>query len=103
MREAASQYLKWRSREYKTAKQAQRLRNQLDIYVLPYIGEMLIEDTEQYYLVEMLANFFSLWRWKGGLLTRLQIKFFGLMAIKGCGISTEKQGSHTTSEVLVKQ
>ena len=39
-RQAAARYAIKRAQEYKTAKQAQRLNNQLDTYVLPYIGCM---------------------------------------------------------------
>ena len=59
VREAATQYVKRRSQEFKTAKQSQRLRNQLDTYVLPYIGDMLIEDIEQHHLIDMLDHYYT--------------------------------------------
>jgi hypothetical protein len=48
-----------RSKVFKTAKQTQRLRNQLDTYVLPYIGSMQVQDIEQTHLIAMLVNYYE--------------------------------------------
>ena len=57
--QAAAKYVIGRSKVFKTAKQTQRLRNQLDTYVLPYIGSMQVQDIEQTHLISMLVNYYE--------------------------------------------
>jgi integrase len=57
-KKAAAQYAIKRAKEFKTAKQAQRLNNQLDTYVLPYIGNLQVKDIEQHHLIAMMENYY---------------------------------------------
>jgi integrase len=56
---AAAKYVTKRSAEYKTAKQSQRLRNQLDNYVIPYIGNMQVKDIERHHLISMMQKYYE--------------------------------------------
>ncbi|MFL2872763.1 MAG: tyrosine-type recombinase/integrase [Pseudohongiellaceae bacterium] len=58
-KQAAAKYVIKRSQEFKTAKQTQRLRNQLDSYVIPYIGNLLVEEIEVHHLIDMLSNYYT--------------------------------------------
>ncbi len=57
-KKAAAQYAIKRAKEFKTAKQAERLNNQLDTYVLPYIGNLQVKDIEQHHLIAMMENYY---------------------------------------------
>ena len=57
-KQAAAKYVIKRSKEFKTAKQSQRLRNQLDTYVLPYIGNKQIAAIERRHLIAMMENYY---------------------------------------------
>ena len=57
-RKAAAQYAIKRAKEFKTAKQAERLNYQLDTYVLPYIGSLQVKDIEQRHLIAMMENYY---------------------------------------------
>jgi len=57
-RQAAARYAIKRAQEYKTAKQAQRLNNQLDTYVLPYIGHLQVKDIERHHLIAMMEKYY---------------------------------------------
>jgi len=58
-KQAAAKYVIKRSKEYKTAKQSQRLRNQLDTYVIPYIGNLQVKDIERHHLITMMQNYYE--------------------------------------------
>ena len=58
-KQAAAKYVIKRSREYKTAKQTQRLRSQLDRYVIPEIGQLQVKDIERHHLIAMLEKFYE--------------------------------------------
>jgi integrase len=60
-KQAAAKYLIKRSKEYKTAKQAQRLSYQLDTYVIPYIGNLQVKDIERHHLISMLQKYYELY------------------------------------------
>ena len=58
-KQAAAKYVIKRTAEFKTAKQGQRLRHQLDTYVLPYIGNLQVQDIEQHHLIAMMENYYE--------------------------------------------
>tara|TARA_S200000501_G_scaffold331961_1_gene334322 strand:+ start:170 stop:1513 length:1344 start_codon:yes stop_codon:yes gene_type:complete len=58
-KQAAAKYVIKRGKEYKTAKQTQRLRSQLDKYVIPFIGNLRIEDIEASHLISMMGHYYE--------------------------------------------
>jgi len=58
-KQAAAKYILKRSKEYKTAKQSQRLRNQMDTYTIPYIGNLQVKDIERHHLITMMQNYYE--------------------------------------------
>jgi integrase len=58
-KQAAAKYVMKRGKEYKTAKQTQRLRTQLDKYVIPYIGNLQVKDIEGTHLISMMQNYYE--------------------------------------------
>jgi integrase len=57
-KQAAAKYVIKRGKEYKTAKQTNRLRQQLDDFVIPYIGNLLIENIQRSHLIAMMENYY---------------------------------------------
>jgi integrase len=57
-KQAAARYVIKRGKEYKTAKQTNRLRQMLDVYVIPYIGNLLIENIQRSHLISMMENYY---------------------------------------------
>lgn len=57
-KQAAARYVIKRGKEYKTAKQTNRLRQMLDDYVIPYIGNLLIDNIQRSHLIAMMENYY---------------------------------------------
>ena len=57
-KQAAAKYVIKRGKEYKTAKQTNRLRQMLDVYVIPYIGNLLIDNIQRSHLISMMENYY---------------------------------------------
>ena len=58
-KKAAARYVIKRSKDFKTAKQTERLNYQLNTYVLPYIGNLQVKDIEQHHLIDMMENYYE--------------------------------------------
>ena len=56
-KKAAARYVIKRSKDFKTAKQTERLNYQLNTYVLPYIGNLQVKDIQQHHLIAMLEMY----------------------------------------------
>lgn len=67
--QVATQYAKKKAQEYKTAKQAKKLKAMLDAYVLPTLGKLLVRDVERAHIVKMLK---PIWETKTETATRVR-------------------------------
>lgn len=68
-REVARQYITKKSKEYKTAKQTQKITSHMESYVYPHIGNMVVGDIERAHIVDMLK---PIWETKTDTATRVR-------------------------------
>ncbi|WP_022962625.1 tyrosine-type recombinase/integrase [Halopseudomonas pelagia] len=66
----AQVYTQRKSKEFKTAKQTQKLAGHLERYALPYLGKMLVSDIEMAHVVAMLE---PIWETKTETATRVRL------------------------------
>ncbi|MFP6805913.1 MAG: Arm DNA-binding domain-containing protein, partial [Pseudomonadales bacterium] len=66
----AAEYVAMKAKEYKTAKQVQKLENQLAYYALPLIGKMIVADIEHAHIANMLGK---IWHEKTETASRLRL------------------------------
>jgi integrase len=57
-KQAAAKYVIKRGKEYKTAKQTSSLRQRLEDYAIPYIGNLLVDNIQRSHLVAMMENYY---------------------------------------------
>jgi integrase len=53
-KQVAAEFVKKKAREFKTAKQVQKLENMLEIYAFPFIGNLLVGEITRAHIVAML-------------------------------------------------
>ncbi|MEZ5554792.1 site-specific integrase [Haliea sp.] len=68
-KQVATRYIAKKSREFKTAKQTQKLTNQLASYAYPFIGHMIVSEIQRANIVRMLE---PIWQEKTETATRLR-------------------------------
>jgi integrase len=68
--ELAKIYIIRKGKEYKGAKQLQKLQNQMDSYAIPFIGNMMVSDIEMSHVVDMLT---PIWETKTETATRVRL------------------------------
>lgn len=68
--EMAKGYMERKGKEYKTAKQLQKLTAHLEAYAFPHIGKMLVTDIEMAHIVKMLT---PIWETKTETATRVRL------------------------------
>lgn len=66
----AAGYIERKGKEYKTAKQLQKLTSHMETYAFPYIGKMAITDIEMSHIVRMLE---PIWETKTETATRVRL------------------------------
>jgi integrase len=78
----AAEYVTKKAKEFKTAKQVQKLQNHLINYAFPYIGKMIVADIERIHIESMLSN---IWEVKTETANRLRLhveKILDLATVK---------------------
>ena len=68
--ELAEIYIQRKSKEFKTAKQTQKLSRHLELYALPHLGKLLVSDIEMSHIVNMLE---PIWETKTETATRVRL------------------------------
>lgn len=68
--QVASEYIEKKSKEFKTAKQVQKLTNQIETYALPFIGKLPIGEIRIRHIMEMLT---PIWETKTETANRVRI------------------------------
>lgn len=79
----AREYIEKKSKEFKTAKQTQKLTNQLANYAFPHIGRMIVADIERAHILKMLE---VIWETKTETASRVRLnveRIFDLSIVKG--------------------
>ncbi len=79
----ANEYIHKKSREFKTAKQVQKLVGQLEAYAFPHIGHMVVADIERAHIVRMLD---PIWSTKTETASRVRLhveRILDLAGVKG--------------------
>ena len=66
----AAEYIEKKAKEYKTAKQVQKLRTQLATYAYPKLGKMIVADIERIQIEEMIAE---IWETKTETANRVRL------------------------------
>lgn len=82
-KELAQEYVAKKSREFKTAKQTQKLKGQLEYYAYPFIGNMAVGDIERAHVVKALE---PIWEDKTETASRVRLhieRILDLAGVKG--------------------
>lgn len=77
------EYIQKKSKEFKTAKQVQKLSSHLESYACPFIGRMVVGDIERAHIVRMLE---PIWETKNETAARVRLhteRILDLAGVKG--------------------
>lgn len=69
-KDLADVYIQRKGKEFKTAKQKQKLEGHINTYALPFIGNLLVSDIEMSHIVKMLT---PIWEKKTETATRVRL------------------------------
>lgn len=78
--EIGRRYESKKSKEYKTAKQVQKLKSHLETYVYPYIGKLVVSDIERAHIVQLLSPH---WETKTETMTRIRALVENILDMAG--------------------
>jgi integrase len=79
----SKEYIEKKSKEFKTAKQTQKLTNHLINYAYPFIGRMVVADIERAHIIKMLE---AIWETKTETASRVRLhveRIIDLSIVKG--------------------
>ena len=79
-RQVAVRYITKKGKEFKTAKQVQKLTSHLETYAHPYIGNMVVADIERAHIVKMLE---PIWETKTETATRVRANVERILDMAG--------------------
>lgn len=79
----ADRYIAKKTREYKNAVQATRLRSRIDTYAIPALGHLLIQDIDRANVLEMLR---PIWEVKTETATRVRLYVERILDLAEAGV-----------------
>ncbi len=78
--EIAAEYVNKKAREFKTAKQRQKLENQIAYYAMPKIGRLVVNDITRAHVVAVLA---PIWETKNETASRVRLHIERILDLAG--------------------
>lgn len=76
----AKEYIEKKAREFKTAKQRQKLENQITYYAMPKIGRLVVSDITRAHVVAVLA---PIWETKNETASRVRLHIERILDLAG--------------------
>ncbi|MEM8491312.1 MAG: integrase arm-type DNA-binding domain-containing protein [Pseudomonadota bacterium] len=79
-RELSARYIKKKSKDFKTAKQTQKLTSHLETYAYPFLGALIVGDIERSHIVSMLQ---PIWETKNETAKRVRMTVERILDLGG--------------------